>query len=138
MSYQTASPRFCYSQVMKTVLVDAVDCFVSKDGRIFTEMHDLLESYPNRKIILTGANEEQFKQFGLDKMPYEVFTLQHSPEKTDPKYYQMMLEHFNLDRVNVIYFEHNDKAVEIARSAGINSYHYDSRKKRSRSSEKFF
>ena len=64
---------------MKTILVDAVDCFVSKDGEIFKEMHDLLETYQNKKIILTGANDEQYKQFGLDKMPYDVFTLKHNP-----------------------------------------------------------
>lgn len=114
---------------MKTILVDAVDCLVSKDGRMFTEMHALLETYPNRKIILTGATDEQFKKFGLDKLPYEVFTLRHNPEKTHPKYYEMMLEHFNLDKVDVIYFEHAEKATESARSAGINSYHYDSEKR---------
>ncbi len=70
---------------MKTILVDAVDTFVIEGEGIFREMHDLLETFPNRKIILTGANDEQFKEFGLDKMPYEVFTLKHNPEKTDPE-----------------------------------------------------
>jgi len=49
---------------MKTILVDAVDAFVIENGNgfeIFPEMHDLLETYPNRKIILTGANDEQYK-----------------------------------------------------------------------------
>lgn len=73
---------------MKTILVDAVDAFVIEGKGVFTEMYDLLETYPNRKIILTGANDEQFKEFGLDTMPYEVFTLKHNPEKTDPKYYE--------------------------------------------------
>ncbi|MEX0877822.1 MAG: hypothetical protein WDZ40_03110 [Candidatus Spechtbacterales bacterium] len=75
---------------MKTILVDAVGAFVveTENGfEIFTEMRELLDVYPNRKIILTGVNDEQYKKFGLDKMPYEVFTLKHDPEKTDPKYY---------------------------------------------------
>jgi len=110
---------------MKTILVDAVDCFVSRAGEIFSEMHSLLETYPNRKIILTGANDEQLKQFGLDKMPYEVFTLKHNPEKTDPSYYVKMLEHFNLKKDDVVYFEHNSDAVKSARSAGIVSYLYE-------------
>ena len=114
---------------MKTILVDAVDCFISAEGEIFKEMHDLLETYQNRKIILTGANDEQFKKFGLDKMPYEVFTLKHNPEKTDSKYYELMLEHFRLGKDDVIYFEHNPKAVESARSIGIISYFYDNDKK---------
>ena len=117
---------------MKTILVDAVDAFViESEGsfEIFKEMHDLLETFPNRKIILTGANDEQFKKFGLDKMPYEVFTLKHNPEKTDPKYFETMLEHFGLSKDEVVYFEHNPEAVKSAESVGIKSYHYDPEKK---------
>src|SRR3989344_9163068 len=114
---------------MKTILVDAVDAFVIEGAGIFKEMHDLLETYPNRKIILTGANDQQFKEFGLDEMPYEVFTLKHNPEKTDPKYYKTMLGHFHLDNGEVIYFEHNEAAAKSARSAGIKTYYYDPDKK---------
>ncbi len=119
-------------EILKTILVDAVDAFViESDGtfKIFREMHDLLETFPNRKIILTGANDEQFKKFGLDKMPYEVFTLKHNPEKTDPEYFEMMLKHFGLNRGDVIYFEHNPQAVKSAESIGIKSYYYDPDKK---------
>ena len=117
---------------MKTILVDAVYCFVIEDNgdfEIFKEMYGLLETFPNRKILLTGANDEQFKSFGLDKMPYEVFTLKHNPEKTDPAYYQKMLEYFGLNKDDVIYFEHNPKAVESAQSVGIKTHYYDSEKK---------
>lgn len=114
---------------MKTILVDAVNTFVIKGMGIFEEMYDLLEKFPSRKIILTGANDEQFKNFGLDKMPYEVFTLRHNPEKTDPKYFEAMLEHFGLNKDDVIYFEHNIDAVNSAKSVGIASYHYDHNKK---------
>lgn len=117
---------------MKTILVDAVDAFViESEGafRIFNEMHDLLETYPNRKIILTGANDGQFKEFGLDKMPYDVFTLKHNPEKTDPEYYEAMLKHFSLSKDDVVYFEHNPEAVKSAQSTGIKTYYYDPDKK---------
>jgi HAD superfamily hydrolase (TIGR01509 family) len=114
---------------MKTILVDAVDAFVIEGQGVFHEMHQLLELFPNRKIILTGANDEQFKEFGLDKMPYEVFTLKHDPEKTDSKYFEMMLEHFGLRNDEVVYFEHNPEAVKSAEALGIKSYHYDPDKK---------
>lgn len=114
---------------MKTILVDAVDCFVSKNGEIFEEMLNLLEAYPNKKIILTGANDEQFKAFGLDKMPYEVFTLKHSPEKTEPAYYETLLSRFNLTKNDVIYFEHSPDAVKSAQSIGITTYFYDNEAK---------
>ena len=114
---------------MKTILVDAVYCFISEEGQIFKEMFDLLETYPNRKIVLTGADEEGFKKFKLDSSPYEVFTLKHNPEKTDPKYYEIMLSNFNLKKEDVIYFEHNMEAVKSARTVGINTYFYDDSKK---------
>ena len=121
--------HICYltnsSNIMKTILVDAINTFVLSDKTIFDDMYKLLEQYPNRKIILTGANDEQMKTFGLNNMPYEVYTLKHNPEKTDPKYYKMMLNHFELKADEAVYFEHNEHAVESARSVGISTYHYD-------------
>ena len=114
---------------MKTILVDAVDTLVIEGEGIFRKMHDLLETFPNRKIILTNANDEQVKIYGLDNMPYEVFTLKHNPDKTDPSYFLQMLEHFHFKKDDVIYFEHNNDAVNSAQSVGITSYHYDPEKK---------
>ncbi len=117
---------------MKTILVDAVEAFVIEENgkfEIFKGMSDLLETFPNRKIILTGANDEQFNDFGLNKMPYEVFTLKHNPEKTDPKYFQMMLQHFCLSKDDVIYFENKPLAVKSAESVGIKAYWYDPQKR---------
>lgn len=114
---------------MKTILVDAIDGLVFDDGTIFEQMHKLLETFPNKKIVLTGANDEQFKQFKLDQVPYEVFTLKHNPEKTDPKYFEMMLEHYGLKPSDVIFFEHNPDAVKSAQTAGIKTMYYDPEKK---------
>ena len=117
---------------MKTLLVDAVDAFVVEENgkfSIFNEMKILLDSYANRKIILTGADDGQYKKFGLDNMPYEVFTLKHNPEKTDPKYFETLLAKYALDKNEVVYFEHNPKAVVSARSVGIVSFYYDPDKK---------
>jgi len=114
---------------MKTILVDAVHTFVIKAEGVFEEMHALLEEYKNRKIILTGANDEQMKQFGLDNVPYEVFTLKHDPEKSDPAYYTTMLKYFDLAPEDVVYVEHNEVAVESARSVGITTFHYDALKR---------
>jgi HAD superfamily hydrolase (TIGR01509 family) len=110
---------------MKTILVDAINAFIDKETGVFQEMYELLETYPNKKIILTGANDEQIKQFGLDDMPYELFTLKHNPEKSEPEYYKLMLEHFGLTADDVVYFEHNVDAKKSAESIGILTYLYD-------------
>lgn len=117
---------------MKTILVDAVDAFVveTEEGfKIYEPMQKMLDEFPNTKIILTGANDEQFKKFGLDTMPYEVFSLKHDPEKTDPEYYKKMLAHFNLKAEDVVYFEHNPDAVKSAESVGIKTHYWDNEKR---------
>ena len=68
-------------------------------------------------------------KFDLNNLPYDIFTLKHNPEKTDPRYYETMLKHFKLEAKDVIYFEHNESAVKSAQLAGIKTFHYDKDKK---------
>lgn len=42
---------------MKTIPVDAINGLIREDGTVFREMQKLFDSYPNRKIVLTGAND---------------------------------------------------------------------------------
>ena len=114
---------------MKTILVDAVGTFVIEGKGIYKPLYDLLEKYPNKKIVLTNANDEQMIEFGLTNLPYELFTLKHNPDKTDPKYFELMLKHFNLKSEEVVYFEHNAGAVKSAKSVRIISFYYDPEKK---------
>ena len=100
-------------------------------------MHALLETFPNKKIVLTGANDEQFKEFKLDDVPYEVFTLKHDPEKTDPKYFEIMLKRYGLKPDEVVFFQHNPEAVKSAETAGINTMYYDPVKKDLKALEDF-
>lgn len=114
---------------MKTILVDAVGTFVIEGEGVYKPMFELLEKYHNRKIVLTNANDEQMVPFSLTNLPYELFTLNHNPDKVDPKYFEEMFKHFNLTKEDVVYFEHNPEAVKSAQSLGITSYFYDENKK---------
>jgi HAD superfamily hydrolase (TIGR01509 family) len=114
---------------MKTILVDAVDTFVIEGKGVYQPMFELLEKYPNKKIVLTNANDQQMIPFTLTNLPYELFTLKHNPDKIDPKYFEQMFKHFKLRPEDVIYFEHNPDAVKSAESLGITSYQYDADKK---------
>ncbi len=114
---------------MKTILVDAINGLIEENGSVFQEMFELLEKYPNPKITLTGANEEQFEKFRLSDCPYEVFSLKHDPEKSSPEYFKTMLEHYHLNPKEVVYFEHNIEAVNSAKSLGIPTLFYDHTKR---------
>lgn len=113
---------------MKKILVDAWNTFFIAEG-IFQEMYDLLEKYPNPKIIVTNADDEQLIKYGIDKSPYEVFTLKHNPDKANPLYFQKLFEQFELKAEDIIYFDNNIEAVESAQSVGIKTFHYDKEKR---------
>jgi hypothetical protein len=102
----------------KVILVDAYNCLFDENG-INKELFDILESFPNKKIVLTNADDEQMVKFGIDKSPYEVFTLRHNPNKTDDGYYEKMLNHLNLKAKNCIYIEHDPRARIKALENGI-------------------
>ncbi len=110
---------------MKTILVDAFNTFVIKDHGVFEEMYMLLEEYKNRKIIVTNANDEQIISLGLINLPYEIFSLKHNPDKTDPGYFKTLLSNYNLKKEDVIYFKHNLEAVKSAQSLDIKTYYYN-------------
>lgn len=109
---------------MKTILVDAWNTFFTQNG-MFQEMYDMLEQYPNRKIVVTNADDEQLIEFGIDKSPYEVFTMKHHPDKVEPLFFETLLKHYNFTIDDVIYFEHNPDAVQSAQSLGITAFHYN-------------
>ena len=121
---------------MKIILVDAYNTFVT-DEWINQEIYKMLEKFENQKIILTNADEEKQEDLGLVNLPYEMFTLNFSPLKSDSKYYKIFLEENWLDKDDVIYFEHNMGAVKSAKSIWINTYHYDFEKKDIEKLEKF-
>lgn len=123
---------------MKTILVDAIYGLVLEDGSILQPMLDLLETYKNPKIVLTGANDDQFEKFKLGQVPYEVFTLKHDPEKTDPEYFKILLEKYGLKAEDVVYFEHNSEAAKTAESVGITTYFYDHTKEDMEALKQFF
>ncbi|MFC2142972.1 hypothetical protein ACFLQN_01080 [Candidatus Aenigmatarchaeota archaeon] len=108
----------------KTILVDAWNTFVIEEG-INKEMKEMLDEFENRKIIVTNANEEEKIKLGIIDMPYEVFSLSHNPDKTDPEYFKRLFEHFSLTIDDVVYFEHNEDAVKAAESIGMSVFHYN-------------
>ncbi len=110
---------------MKIILVDAINTLIIPGEGIYMPLYNLLEKYPHRKIILTGANDKEILDYSLDKAPYELFTLKHNPEKSDPNYYKILMDTLDLKVKNLIYIEHNIDAVHSAESLKIDVFHYD-------------
>jgi len=82
--------------------------------------------------ILTDTPYKVIKEFkGKDLVgkKFELFTLKHNPEKTDPEYFVTMLRNYKLKPEDVVYFEHNPEAAKTARSVGIKTLDYDEDKR---------
>lgn len=126
---------------MKTILVDAADTLTVKNEDekfiVFQPLLELLESFSNPKIVVTNANDEELITYGIDKVPYEVFTLKHEPNKTDPTFFKKLMDQYELTAEDIVYFEHTPTAVESAQSLGITSYYYDDSKRDLNALKKF-
>ncbi len=106
----------------KVLLVDAVHTLFNKvweDFEINTELADYLRWLNCRKIIVTNAEEEKLKPLLTNYPDFELFTLNFSPEKTDPQYFKTLIKNKKLDVSEVIYFDHNTQNIESAVKAGI-------------------
>lgn len=121
---------------MKTILVDAWNTFITENW-INKEMQDLLNMFPNKKIILTNANKQEQEEMWMINLPYELFSLEHRPNKTWSWYYKKFLERYFVIPENLVYFEHDIEACKKAREIWINTYNYDKDKKDLKSLEKF-
>jgi len=117
---------------MKTILVDAAHTLVVETPvgyGVYEPLRAMLDEFANKKIVLTNADDEEAKKYGLDKVPYEVFSLKHHPEKLEKEYYEIMLKHFGLKPENVVYIEHDQDVVKSAQSAGIKTFFWVSDKR---------
>lgn len=112
----------------KVILVDAWNTFVTEVG-VDMEMQKILDRLPNKKIILTNANNEKQRGLWIVNMPYPVFTLSNNPPKTDSEYYKRMLSNFWLISENTIYFEHNPDPVKSAELVWIKTMWFDKEKR---------
>lgn len=112
---------------MKTILVDAWQTLITAKG-INRELYEMLESFPNPKIVVTNATPEEQEQFGINLQPYPIFTCSHHPDKSETAYFKNLLRQYNFSTSDILYFEHSELAVVSAKSLNINTYWYDTEK----------
>lgn len=114
---------------MKTILIDAVHTFIDSNGIIDTKIEDILDAYELPKIIVTNASVETFQKLAMDLLPYPVFTLSGEPRKSNPEYFQMLMQEYNIFPDECLYFEHDKEALKAAQQLGIKTHYFDSEKK---------
>ena len=55
----------------------------------------------------------------LWRMPYEMFSLAHEPNKTDPEYFKVLFDQFSITADDVVYIEHTKEVIPVAEGLGI-------------------
>lgn len=79
---------------MRIILIDLINSFFIKNHGINQELFALLESYPHKKILTTNATDEYLEELGIRTMPYDVFSLERNPSKTEKAYYERLAEKY--------------------------------------------
>ena len=108
-----------------TILCDLIGTFADKKGNIYQDINELLKTFPQQKILLTSATNQQLKEFKLTNMPYPIYTTEHTIEKNSPEYYKKLLKQFNLTPQEVIYIERKPEAIETAKQLGIKTIEFN-------------
>ena len=108
----------------KVILIDAWNTFVTEEG-INLNIQSILNKIECKKIIVTNANSMEQIKFGIVNMPYEVFSLDHSPNKTNANYFKILVSQYDIKIDSILYFDHNLENVTAAQSVGIKSFFYD-------------
>jgi leucyl-tRNA synthetase len=117
--------NFKIENKQKVILVDAVHCLVDEKGNVNKALKTYLDTFENKKIVLTNAPVGKHKLLFGGIKDYETFTLENNPNKKDSLYYKKFLEKSRLNPEQVIYFEHDKENVISAESAGIKTLHYE-------------
>ena len=61
---------------------------------------------------------------GFDNLPYEIFTCEGNPNKSNPKYFKKLLESKKLLSNHCLYIDHKTENLESANKHNIKGIHF--------------
>jgi leucyl-tRNA synthetase/predicted alpha/beta hydrolase family esterase len=112
----------------QTIFVDAINCLFTLENEtvaLNSELFGYLETLPQNKIVITNAKGNIFDQL-QSLVPYQVYSLQFEPVKTDPQYFKKALVDLDLKPENILYFDHLQANIDSAKQNKIKSILYTS------------
>lgn len=111
----------------KYILIDLVNTLYSPKLGIDDKIKEIIDKYDAEVVIVTNATKDKLNEIG--KLPYQIFTLEGKPRKEDNNYFKVLMGNFVLDPSDILYIEHNQEVVKLAKSMEIKTLHYDKDKK---------
>jgi len=120
-----------YHKDKRIIIVDGMYCLYDKDFNLNRELLNVINRFNSHNLLVVNKFREKgcdlVKNYDLTKdTNWEAFSLEENDiKKENPEYFKILLKKFGLIPEEVIYFDHDEKNVEIAKNIGILSKHYD-------------
>ena len=114
--------------MITTLLIDAVKTLISSDAEytyetraLNKELADYLATRPEHIIVVTNAPSDKYKKIRelLSAYSFDTFTLSHKPAKTDPAYFDHLLEYYGRIGEECFYLDHKAENLAAAAELGI-------------------
>jgi FMN phosphatase YigB (HAD superfamily) len=105
----------------KTLLIDAIGCLINSDFTINLELLQFLQSRNESLVLITNAKDENLLKIKslLIGENIQIFTKEFNPIKTDPKYFEILLNELNLKSQDCFYIDHDKTNLESAKANHI-------------------
>lgn len=124
--YQQA-PNYMISPTT-ILLVDAARTIINSDEHynietwsLNKELADFLHNLGNKVIVVTNADGQKLDKVKtiLSDYSFDIFSLERNPNKTDPIYFQHLLDTYQISPEDCFYFDHKQENLDAAKQAGI-------------------
>ncbi len=135
--FEPTTPRklLDYIQTLPVIFIDAINTSIIKKDPDWLltpdnlepnhELRNYLDTLPYAKIIVTNADADVIRTVLKNKTFGNVFTLNNNPNKTDPSYYEKLLEKTFGEGIDKhIYFDHSQANLDSAKQAGMEGILY--------------
>ncbi len=119
-----------YVKDKRLILVDGMHCLYDENFNLNKELLELINNFNTHTILVVNRFKEKggelVKNYDVSKdSNWEAFSLEEKGiKKTNPEYFKILMKKFNLVPEEIIYFDHDKKNVETAKSLCILSKHY--------------
>jgi len=112
-----------YNKDKRVILVDGMECLYDENFKINRELLDIIHSFNSHYILTINGFKEKgrnlVKNTNYDTN-WEAFSLEERGiKKDDPKYFKILLEKFNLNPDDILYFDHSKDNINSANKFGI-------------------
>jgi FMN phosphatase YigB (HAD superfamily) len=107
------------------LLVDLINTSYIKDYGWNNDLISAIKSLNCETVIVSNISKDRLDELGLtNNMPFNLFTLESNPRKTDRKYFDRLIVELGCEFKDLILIEHNPEVVVLTQNLGIHTVLY--------------